>query len=133
MDENLSNFATSGSGSVTMSDAQSYKLTGYVNTSHGTVETDVESQLSFTNEQVITNAGDTQGWVQMTRASRKSITHEGPLALEKVDNLTFPVQVQLQLCAESGWFRVADGEFRPEADGIQVGKPAWATCCIPAR
>ncbi len=88
--ENLGSFATTGSGSVMVTDAQSYKLTGYVNTSHGTVDTAVESQLSFSNEQVDTKAGSTQAWTQMTRASRKTITREGLLATEKVDNLTFP-------------------------------------------
>jgi hypothetical protein len=91
-DENINNFATTGNATVGVSDAQSYKITGFVNTSHGKVETDVESQLSFTNEQVYANGGNTESWQEMTKASQKTITHEGLLAVETVDNLTFPFQ-----------------------------------------
>ena len=91
--ENLGNFATSGTGSVTTNQAQSYKLTGYVNTSHGTVTTAVESQLGFYNSQVITQAGGQQAWAQITSAKRKTITTEDGLSLEKVDDLTFPLNV----------------------------------------
>jgi hypothetical protein len=86
--ENLGSYATNGSGSITVTDAQSYTISGYVNTSLGKVETTVESELSFKNAQTYTAL--TEAVEQNTTANRKSITSEGPLKYEAVDNLTFP-------------------------------------------
>ena len=91
--ENLAGFATNGKASIATEDAQSYKVSGYLNTSHGKVETTVDSSLTFTNEQVITNAGNAQTWAQLTHANRKTTTREGFLSTEKTDNLTFPLNV----------------------------------------
>lgn len=86
--EDLANYATTGAGSITVQEGQLYTVSGYVNTSHGRVDTTVEGQLSFTNTQVYT--AFTETLTQETKAYRKSSTTEGPLTYEAVDNIVFP-------------------------------------------
>lgn len=75
-----------GAGATTQTYAQTYAIKGYVNTSHGRVETEVESTLTFSN------TADSTGQInQMTTAARKSTTRVGFLETSEEDTLTFPL------------------------------------------
>jgi hypothetical protein len=76
-----------GASSTTTTYAQTYEVSGYVNTSHGRVETAVQSSLSFTN----TFDSDPGQVNQMTTATRKSTTRTGLLETAEEDTLTFPL------------------------------------------
>lgn len=86
--EDLSTYESTGNGSITVTDAQSYKISGYVNTSLGRVETMVDSQLSFSNAQVYTEYTETIQ--EETKASSQSTTSEGPFSFETAHSIVFP-------------------------------------------
>lgn len=87
--ENLGTYAATGNGSIVVTDAQSYKIAGYVNTSHGKVSTVVDSSLKFSNSQLYTATSEVVK--QLTLASQKSTTQDGWLSFSKAEELTFPL------------------------------------------
>jgi len=74
---------------VTTNYAQSYKIRGYVNTSHGHIETEVESSVTFSNVNAATPTFSQIS--QLTTATRKSTTNNGLLQTVHEDTLTFPL------------------------------------------
>ena len=87
--ENLGTYAATGSGSIVVTDAQSYKVSGFVNTSHGKVATTVESALSFSNSQVYSATSEVVK--QLTKANQKSTTQDGWLSFSTDEELAFPL------------------------------------------
>ncbi len=87
---NLSNYATTGAGSVVVSEGESYKTIGSVNTSHGVVQTTAETDLSFTNSQVYT--AYTENLTQDTKAYQTTTTTANGATYVKNDHIDFPIQ-----------------------------------------
>lgn len=88
-DYNLGNYAKTGAGSISITQSQSYTTTGYINTSHGRVDTTVESALNFINTQVYTQYSEVL--TQDTTATRKTTTTAGPVTYATEDNINFPL------------------------------------------
>jgi hypothetical protein len=99
LSENLDNYATTYTGSITVTDEQSYLLSGYVNTSHGQVGTTVVSQLSFKNAQYYTAL--TEVVEQLTQASREVTTTEGGSTYKHSETIKFPFEYSFSEAVDS--------------------------------
>jgi hypothetical protein len=85
------------SGVVTVTNADNFAISGFVNTSHGRVTTKVEQQLNFKN---VTNVSSTasafiQNIVQTSTTHAKTTTSEGPLFTTKETDFSYPITVNL--------------------------------------
>lgn len=93
--ENLNTSGGNVTGTVTVTSARQFTLAGYVNTSHGRVDTTVQQQLKFSNVQTF-NITDTiygQGVTQATTLASKTTTKAGFLVTEVDKNLSYPLVV----------------------------------------
>ena len=79
-------------GTVAVTSARSYKITGYLNTSHGRIETKVEAALGFANTQTfnITQTEYVQGIVQSTTVDSKTTTGDGWLSQTTENKFSYP-------------------------------------------
>ena len=92
---NLTSSGGNVTGTVTVTSARQFTLAGYVNTSHGRVDTTVQQELNFSNLQTfnITNAIYGQGITQATTLASKTTTKDGFLVTEVDKNLSYPLVV----------------------------------------
>jgi Peptide N-acetyl-beta-D-glucosaminyl asparaginase amidase A len=82
-------------GSIDTSAARTYAIRGWVNTSHGRVETTVSGNVGFTNDQQF-NVGptiDVQNVEQMTTMDATSTTREGWLTTEREQRFRYPLTI----------------------------------------
>ena len=86
-----------GSGTVTVTNEHSFKISRYVNTSHGRVETTVEGQVSFNSVGNITSTATSYGQdnVQTSTVHSKTTTSEGPFFTTAETDFSFPIKVNL--------------------------------------
>jgi hypothetical protein len=79
-------------GTVTVSSARQFVISGYVNTSHGRVVTTVNQSLSFLSAQTFNVSGltDIQDLTQSTTVNAKTTTREGPFVSEDVRTFSYP-------------------------------------------
>ena len=84
-----------GSGTVTVTNSHSFKISGYVNTSHGRVETTVDEQVSFNSVGNISSTANSYGQdnVQTSTVHSKTTTSEGPLFTTAESDFSFPITV----------------------------------------
>ena len=82
----------SGGGTVTVTNAQNFTVAGYVNTSHGRVNTTIDGAVNFKNVQSLTSTATTfgQGVVQTSTVNQKTTTQTGPLFTTKESNVSYP-------------------------------------------
>jgi hypothetical protein len=86
---------SSSGGTVDTSDLRKYRISGWVNTSHGRIETTVEQNINFTNDQqfTISNTQYEQAIVQGTEISSQTTTRDGWLVSEKRKKLSYPLSL----------------------------------------
>jgi hypothetical protein len=93
--ENL-NTASNGniSGNVTVNSSRSFQLAGFVQTSHGRVDTQVEQDIQFSNSQnfTVTNTEFVQDITQDTTISSVTKT-QGNGETEMIENFDWPLQL----------------------------------------
>jgi len=79
-------------GTVTVASARQFSVSGYVETSHGRVETTVEQSLNFENSQTFNVGGltDVQDLTQSTTVNSKTTTRDGLLVFEDIKTLSYP-------------------------------------------
>lgn len=84
-----------GSGVVTVTNAENFTIAGYVNTSHGRVETKVEQQSIFKSVADITNSATAyiQNNVNTSTTHAKTTTSVGPFFTAKETNFSYPITV----------------------------------------
>jgi hypothetical protein len=77
--ENLNNASGNITGTVTVTSSRQFTVAGFVNTSHGTVRTNVDQSISFSNIQSfnITNTEFVQNITQRTNISSETKTQGG--------------------------------------------------------
>jgi hypothetical protein len=82
-----------GGGIVTVANTDNFTITGFVNTSHGRVQTKVEQQLSFSNVSNVTSTATAfiQSIVQTSTTHAKTTTSEGPLFTTKETDFSYPI------------------------------------------
>lgn len=98
VDENLST-AQDGtiSGTVTVTAGHNFAISGYLNTSHGRVETTVEEKADFQNSQyfLISSSQYTQNLQQSSTVQTKTTTRDGFVVVEKETNVSYPFTFDL--------------------------------------
>lgn len=98
IDENIttssSNIVT---GTVSVGSNRSFTISGFVNTSHGRVETTVEQNVNFLNTQTFNinqnTGGDVQNAVQTSAVDSKTTTQEGILRQIVSRHVSYPLTV----------------------------------------
>jgi hypothetical protein len=98
--ENLQTDASGDvSGTVTTGSSREFQVTGFVNTSHGRVDTDVHQTVQFNNLQTFTINSSTyiQDISQTTDVTSKTIRRRGPAFSEIVETFHYPLTLNLTL------------------------------------
>ena len=92
-----------GGGTATVTSAQKYSISGYVNTSHGRVGTTVNGSVNFSNVQTVTSSATTfgQGVVQTSTADQKTTTQEGPIFSTREISFSYPFTINYLETVES--------------------------------
>ncbi len=82
-------------GSIDTRAARAWAIRGWVNTSHGRVETTVKGNVNFTNDQQfdVSPTTDVQNVEQMTTMDATSVTREGWLTTEREQHFRYPLTI----------------------------------------
>jgi len=93
--ENIATTANGSTGSITVESNRNFTISGYVNTSHGRIETTVQESVSFKNDQNFNvNANtDIQDVVQTSTIDSTTTTRQGPLATTVQRHISYPLTV----------------------------------------
>jgi len=106
------------SGNVTTNSVRSFRVAGYVNTSHGRVGTDIRQQVSFGNLQTfnITATTYTQDITQNTQLNSTVITsnREGPAVAR--ETFTYPLTLNYTLTFNADGSIIQNGQVSQEFD-----------------
>jgi hypothetical protein len=106
------------SGNVTTNSVRSFRVAGYVNTSHGRVGTDIRQQVSFGNLQTfnITATTYTQDITQTTQLNSTVITsnREGPAVAR--ESFTYPLTLNYTLTFNADGSIIQNGQVSQEFD-----------------
>ena len=94
------NFSTAGGnviGTATVTSARQFTLAGFVNTSHGRVDTTVQQDFTFSNTQqyTITATVFAENVNQTTTVESKTTTRDGFIATEVDKDFSYPLVVDL--------------------------------------
>lgn len=92
-----------GGGNATVTNSQSFTIAGFVNTSHGRVNTTVEGNVNFSNDQSVTSSATTfgQSVVQTSTVKQKTITQHGPFTSTDEKNVSYPFSISYLETLES--------------------------------
>jgi hypothetical protein len=84
--------SSNGGGTATVTNKQNFTIAGFVNTSHGRVETKVEGNVNFSNALTVTSTATTLGEsaVQSSTVDTKSTTQTGPLFTTRESSFSYP-------------------------------------------
>ena len=82
-----------GGGTATVTNAQKFAVSGFVNTSHGRVTTTINGNVNFQNALTLTSTATTfgQSAVQTSTVDQKTTTQDGFLFTSKETNFSFPI------------------------------------------
>ena len=88
--------AGNASGPVTVTSTRNYSISGYVDTSHGRVETTVSQRIRFSNTQTfsINTTTYVQDLEQSTTIDSQTTTRRGALVTEERKTLSYPLEVK---------------------------------------
>ncbi len=80
------------SGTVAVTSARSFSISGYLETSHGRIQTTVEQQVNFSNSQqfVVGSKQYVQNLTQSNTVHAKTITRDGFLSTEQDKQFSYP-------------------------------------------
>jgi hypothetical protein len=123
------NLATSSSGVVTgtvsVESNRAFTISGFVNTSHGRVETTVEQKIDFLNTQTFdvnpNTGGDVQDAVQTSTVDSQTTTRQGILQETVSKHVSYPLTVDFSLIVN------ADGTFSEVTSVNQQNQQADTT------
>ncbi len=100
VNENIQYNSTSGdyTGTIAVSSDRNFTIKGYINTSHGRVETTVAQRVGFLNTQEFdvnpsTDSPDTQNVQQLTTVDSLVTTQNGPLAQTREQHYAYPLNI----------------------------------------
>jgi hypothetical protein len=97
IDENLATDSSGDiTGNVTVTSDRAFKVAGYVNTSHGRVDTEVRQTVNYSNSQDFTiNANYVQDITQDTQVNSTTTTKWGWFATETQENFHYPLTLNI--------------------------------------
>jgi hypothetical protein len=92
-----------GSGQTTVTNSHNFVIDGFVNTSHGRVETKVEQQVNFNSVGTINSTATqfSQNVVQTSTVHAKTTTQEGPVFTTTETNFSYPISINFAETAQS--------------------------------
>ncbi|MBB5326750.1 peptide-N4-asparagine amidase [Tunturiibacter gelidoferens] len=107
VDENLTTSSTGVvTGTVSVGSNRTFSISGFVNTSHGRVETTVEQKVDFLNTQTFNvnpNIGaDVQNVVQTSTVDSQTTTRQGFLLETVSKHVSYPLTVDFSFTPNSG-------------------------------
>ena len=81
-----------GGGTATVTNAQNFTIAGYVNTSHGRVDTTVDGNVNFSNAVTTTSTATAigQSAVQSSTATTRTTTRTGPIFTTRETTFSYP-------------------------------------------
>jgi hypothetical protein len=93
--ENIDTTSSGSTGTVTVGSKRNFTIRGYVNTSHGRVETDVQENVDFLSTQTFNvNANtDIQNAVQTSTVDSATTTREGFLETTEKKHFSYPLTI----------------------------------------
>lgn len=125
------NSSGNGGGAVTVTSAQQFAVSGFVNTSHGRVTTTVDGNVKFSNVATLSSTANTfsQDVVQTSTVDQKTTTQDGFLFSTKESNFSFPITMNiLETLETNGGLQEATTSYqkfqRSETDSI-TGRPVF--------
>jgi peptide N-acetyl-beta-D-glucosaminyl asparaginase amidase A len=88
-----------GTATVTTTSSREFKVEGYVNTSHGRVDTEVHQTVNFNNLQNFTINATTyiQDITQTTQVASRTVTRSGFAFYETTERFSYPLTLNLDL------------------------------------
>jgi hypothetical protein len=119
LNENLTTDASGNvSGSVTVNSLRSFRVAGYVNTSHGRVDTDIRQKVNFNNVQnfVINSTIYTQDISQNTRLDSTVTTRDGGPPRITHESFVYPLTLNYTLTFNADGSIAQDGLAAQEFD-----------------
>ena len=89
-------------GSIDTSSTRTFTIAGFVNTSHGRLDTTVEETVSFVNNQQFdvdptTGSPDNQNVQQTATVDSETTTHAGPFESKREQHFTYPLSIDFAL------------------------------------
>jgi hypothetical protein len=92
-----------GGGPVTVTSSQNFSIEGYVNTSHGRVDTKIDESVNFSNAQTITSTETQFGQtaVQTSTVDAKTTIKDGFLVTGKESHVSYPFNINFLETVES--------------------------------
>lgn len=92
-----------GSGQTTVTNSHNFVIDGFVNTSHGRVDTKVEQQVNFNSVGTINSTATqfSQNVVQTSTVHAKTTTQEGPVFTTTETNFSYPISINFAETAQS--------------------------------
>lgn len=93
--ENIDTTSSGSTGTVTVGSERNFTIRGYVNTSHGRVETDVQENVNFLSTQTFNVNANTeiQNAVQTSTVDATTTTREGFLETTEKKHFSYPLTV----------------------------------------
>lgn len=88
-----------GTATVTTTSSREFKVVGFVNTSHGRIDTEVYQAVNFNNLQNFTISATTyiQDITQTTRVDSRTVTRRGYAFFETAETFEYPLTLNLDL------------------------------------
>jgi hypothetical protein len=120
-----------GGGSATVTSKQNFTIAGYVNTSHGRVNTKVEGNVNFSNAQTLTTTATTFGQTaqQTSTVDQKTTTQDGFLFTTKESSSSYPFNISFLETVESngniGQVSTVDQNYQRSETGTLEGFPIF--------
>jgi hypothetical protein len=104
VNENLTtNSDGSITGTVSVTSQREFEVAGYVNTSHGTIATQVFQNVNFSNSQqfVLSNTQFEQDITQGTHVNSTTLTHTGPIVFASFEQFNYPLVFNINVVVNS--------------------------------
>ena len=91
-------------GTISVTSDRSFAISGYVNTSHGRVETTVEQTIHWLNNQQfdvnpVTSTPDIQNVQQTSTVDSRTSTREGPFVFSSEQHFSYPLTIDFSFIA----------------------------------
>ena len=108
-------------GNILVTSRRTFEISGYVNTSHGRVETTVQQSVDFSNYQTFdvnpsANAPDVQNVKQLTTVDSRTITREGWQQQTLTQHFAYPLTIDFAFVqnADGSYSQITTSDQRDE-------------------
>lgn len=95
--ENITTTSTGSTGTINVGSKRNFIISGYLNTSHGRVETTIQENVNFLSRQTFNVAADfsteIQDAVQTSSVDSVTTTHDGPFETQVHRQVSYPLKV----------------------------------------